>query len=102
MPDSPGPFRDGLVHVLAERCSTCVFRAGNLMQLNAGRLKELVTANAEAESALTCHETLPGWGDAEPAVCRGYFDTHPTLPLRLAEAINVIAYDPPPAPSGKR
>ena len=39
----PGPFRDGRIHVLRERCPTCIFHAGNRMQLHEGRLADLVS-----------------------------------------------------------
>ena len=92
-----GPYRDGRVHVLADRCSTCVFRPGNLMHLEAGRLKDLVEVNTANDSALICHQTLPYSNTgAEPAVCRGFFDKYPTLPLRMAIAMDVVAYDEPP------
>lgn len=95
-----GPFRDDRVHVLAERCSTCVFRPGNQMKLEPGRVKDLLEDNLAADSALQCHKTLPyaaeGW---EPAVCRGFFD-HPrsneSLALRMARVMNVITFDPIP------
>jgi hypothetical protein len=95
----PGPYRDGTVHVLSERCSTCVFRPGNLMSLHEGRLADLVEANRAADSALTCHQTLPYSGTgAEPAVCRGYYDAYAddVTPLRFARILNLIIEDPPP------
>lgn len=90
------PFRDGKVHVLAEQCSTCVFRGGNLMHLAPGRVKELVTDNVEADSALQCHQTLPYSDKDRPgAVCRGFFDAYAdqTVPLRLAKAVGVVVFD---------
>lgn len=97
---SPGPYRDGKVHVLSEKCSTCVFRPGNLMRLGPGRLKEIIGGNREADSALTCHQTLPygAYPDAEPAVCRGYYDRFlpESLPLRMATAMHLIEEDDPP------
>lgn len=89
------PFRDGRVHVLAEQCSTCVFRPGNLMSLEPGRLRDLVASNVEADSALTCHATLYR-DDVPEAICRGFYDRHPTLPLRLAAALDLLTEDPCP------
>lgn len=92
-----GPYRDGKVHVLAERCSTCVFRPGNLMTLSDGRLRDLIDQNLKADAALTCHKTLPyAEGDVLPAVCRGFFDAYETTPLRLAKAFRIIEEDPCP------
>lgn len=89
------PYREGRVHVLSSRCATCVFRPGNLMRLNPGRLADLVQQNRSRDTALTCHATL---GQAE-AVCRGYFDAYgdQITPLRLAVVMDVITeQDPPP------
>lgn len=92
-----GPYRDGAVHVLAEKCSTCVFRPGNLMRLSPGRLRELLDDNLDADSALQCHQTLPYAAEKRaPAVCRGFWD-HPradeSLPIRLARAMGPVAFD---------
>ena len=92
---SRGPYRDGEVHVLAVQCETCVFRPGNLMSLPPGRLTELVRENVDADSALTCHSTLYR-DDVEQAVCRAFYERHPTLPLRLADAMGLIVLDPVP------
>ena len=96
----PGPYRDGRIYVLSRRCGDCVLRPGNLMHLQPGRLADLVKSNRDADSALTCHQTLPygGYDDVKPAVCRGYFDAYAAevTPLRLAVAIGIIAYTPPP------
>lgn len=94
---SDGPYRNGHVHVLAEQCETCVFRPGNLMSLSRERMRELIDDNVEADTALTCHSTLYRDDDVEPAVCRGFYDRYPTVPLRLAIALDVVVYDPVPA-----
>lgn len=88
-------YRDGEVHVLVEQCKTCVFRPGNLMQLQTGRLKDLVDSNLKADSALVCHDTLYKDG-VDNAVCRGYFDAYAdeVTPLRLAQAMGIVVYDP--------
>jgi hypothetical protein len=95
-----GPYRDGKVHVLSDKCSTCVFRPGNLMNLQPGRLKDLVEGNLEPDSALTCHQTLEYSGTgADPAVCRGFFDAYweESTPLRMAKIMDLIEEDDPPA-----
>lgn len=38
------------------------------------------------ESAIICHSTLTG----DNAVCRGFFDKHPTAPLQIAERLGFI------------
>lgn len=96
----PGPFRDGTIHTLDEKCSTCVFRPGNLMHLEQDRLKDLVQTNREADTAFACHQTLPHNHEytADPAVCRGYFDAYSEeiTPLRMAVAMGLITEDPQP------
>jgi len=47
------------------------------------------------ESAITCHSTLYR-DDVDPSVCRGFFDRHPTIPLRLAVLMDVLAEVEPP------
>jgi hypothetical protein len=88
------PWRDDELHVVAEKCATCVFRPGNLMHLAPGRVKDLVDDNLDADAALVCHKTLP-YGDRSEvgeAICRGFwdgpFDGHPTR--RLAEMLGVV------------
>jgi hypothetical protein len=75
----------GRPRLLSEQCSTCVFRPGNLMHLDAGRLKDLIDSNVAAGTALTCHQTLsygdhPEFGEA---VCRGFYDA-------VGEGTNII------------
>lgn len=91
MTDPLPPYRDGKVHVLKERCSTCVFRPGNLMNLKEGRFKDLVETNRRLDTAFSCHQTLYGQTEAE-AICRGYFDAYKeeVTPLRMAVALDVI------------
>jgi hypothetical protein len=60
--------------LFAERCATCVFRPGNLMSLQTGRLADLVAANRRTGSMLICHETLDE--DVADVMCRGYFDAY--------------------------
>lgn len=64
--------------LLAERCSSCVFRPGNLMKLAPGRLSDLIQHNLDAGAALICHQTL-SYGDhpeVGEAVCRGFYDAY--------------------------
>lgn len=83
-------YRDGRVHVRAEMCPTCIFRKGNLMQLRAGRVRDMVDEAKGHESAIVCHATL---GTDSNAVCRGFFERYPTTPLQLAERLDLIAWE---------
>jgi hypothetical protein len=97
-PDCPPPFRDGKVHVLSEKCSTCVFDGH--MHLRKGRLAGMVRESIEEDSAITCHQTLP-YGDYDvpgQALCRGFADLHgdKVTPIRLARGMGIIEEQAPP------
>jgi hypothetical protein len=81
-------YRNGRVHVKREMCPTCVFRPGNLMHLNAGRLREMVDQARANESTIVCHDTL----DGDNAACRGFFDRYPTAPLQIAERLEMLEW----------
>ncbi len=82
-------FREGRIHVCAEKCPTCIFRPGNLMHLEPGRVAQMVRDASRNESCIPCHKTLSG----DNSVCRGFFDKHPTQPLQVAERIGLITFD---------
>lgn len=91
-------FREGRVHVMSEQCATCVFRPGNLMRLAPGRLRGMIDDCLKEDTIIPCHSTLYGAADHQ-AVCRGLYDRHAgdILPLRLAQAFGIVAWqDPPP------
>ena len=79
-------FRDGMVHVCARMCATCIFRTGNLMNLEEGRVEQMVALATRAESCIPCHQTL----DGKQAVCRGFFEKHATQPLQIAERLGFV------------
>lgn len=95
------PYHNGRVHVMADLCSTCVFRGGNLMHLPPGRLADLVRANVTADAALACHSTTYGQAPQE-AICRGFADRYRTTPIQLAERLDLITLVPVPPPKGTR
>lgn len=47
----------------------------------------MVREATKNESAIVCHATL---GTKENAVCRGFFDKHPTAPLQIAERLGFV------------
>jgi hypothetical protein len=92
-------YADGRVHVVGDRCETCVFRPLNRMALSPGRLAGMIEATQATDGGhIICHSTLYGQADQE-AVCRGWWDRyaaeHPTF--RLAVALSVVAEVPPTA-----
>lgn len=89
LPTASNVYRHGRVHVRAERCATCIFRPGNLMGLQRGRVRSMIDAATRIGGVIPCHETILGQRDQE-AVCRGFYDLHPTPALQLAERLGVI------------
>lgn len=83
-------FRNGTVHVCERKCSTCIYRPGNLMHLQPGRVESMEADALEAGSAIICHKTL----DGPNAVCRGFFDVNKNnvAALQIAERLNYITY----------
>lgn len=93
-------YRDGKVHVLSEKCSSCIFRSvndGRIMGLHPGRVGGMVTEARANESVIPCHQTIYEQ-DVAPAVCRGYYDNSAerVAPLRLAAAMGVLEFVAPP------
>lgn len=99
MSEPAGPFYDNQVHVLDRKCSTCIFRPGNLMHLAEGRVDDLVSRAVANEGSITCHDTIHRDDGVRPAVCRGFYDVHGMRVwlLRLAKRMKAIVFvDPPP------
>ncbi|MBK3624329.1 hypothetical protein JHN59_05635 [Streptomyces sp. MBT49] len=75
------------VRVCTEKCTTCIFRPGNLMDLTPGRLAQMIRDAIANEGHIVCHSTL---GTDASAICAGYA-AHPrgraaSLALRLVRA----------------
>lgn len=83
-------FRDGRVHIAATKCSTCIFRPGNLMHLAPGRLADMVSQSVDQGGVIVCHKTLAQ--DVDDAVCRGFHDSYADqVPaLRLAHVMRLL------------
>lgn len=77
------------LRVLKEQCNTCIFRPGNLMNLNKGRLKDMVESVEADQTYVICHKTLD-----QPlgSVCRGSFDNVYTTAIKVAERIGFIDF----------
>lgn len=88
-PNGPsfGPARDNGVWVMAERCATCIFRSGNLMDLNPGTVAEMKRLADEKGTCIICHENMTG---PKSAVCAGYYEHHNSALLQIAERMNFI------------
>jgi hypothetical protein len=83
-PPTNGP--NGL-RIMAAQCSTCIFRPGNLMELNRGRLRDMVERTAAADTNVICHQTLD-----EPlgALCHGSVEQQPGQMARIAYRLNSV------------
>lgn len=91
----------GEVRLLAQRCSSCIFRAGNpFRSAMPDRVRSMIAEAVAAEGHVTCHSTLPGVApaDVERAICRGYADVygHRSLAVRLATVLGTLRELPPP------
>lgn len=85
-------FHNGRVHIMSDKCSTCIFRPGNLMHLQPGVVKTMVEESVAEGGGITCHKTIHGQREQE-ATCRGFYDAHADrVPaLALAREMGVIA-----------
>jgi len=86
-------YRRGKVHVQSRMCGTCIFRSGNLMHLDDGRVERMVDDATSVDGVIVCHDTI---GDTRGGrVCRGFYDKHKTPPLRLAELMGRVVESEP-------
>jgi hypothetical protein len=99
-------YAGGKLRVLTDKCSTCIFRPGNPMHLDAGRVRDMVDESLAGGGYITCHQTLtygehPDFG---PAVCRGFYDAHGHRSnlIRIMGRLDGIAEVPPPAKEDAR
>lgn len=74
-------------YVMAEQCSTCIFRPGNLMHLSEGRLKDMTDTTDREDNNVICHQTLD---DKVGAVCKGSADRRAGQALRIAERLSYV------------
>lgn len=82
------------LRVMAEQCSTCIFRPGNLMYLQPGRVRGMVEEVVRDDSYTTCHQTLSG--EIPPTLCKGMTDRHPGYLVRVAQRAGFIHAVQPP------
>ncbi len=88
-------YRGGKVHVQASKCSTCIYRPGNLMKLQEGRKDSMQAEAIEGGGVIPCHQTIEAYSGERGAesVCRGFFDVakHEGL-LAVAERLNIVEF----------
>ncbi|WKU03408.1 hypothetical protein [Micromonospora sp. HUAS LYJ1] len=89
--------------LLARECATCIFKPGNPMHLEPGRLKEMVTEACGHAGYIVCHSTLPNAGSPiPPAVCRGFADRYRTWQLQVMQQLWGFVEIEPPEPDSTR
>lgn len=89
-------YRDGQVHVMAEKCKTCIFRPHERF-VPGSRVAEMVRKTQEAPGGnVVCHATL-GEG-VDNAICRGHWDAFKDKDevMRLAQAYGIVVEDEVP------
>jgi hypothetical protein len=83
-------FDDAGVHVMAERCATCIFRPKNLMQLRPGRMADLTAQTDLADTNVVCHQTLER---SVGAFCAGSVERRAGQAVRMAYRLSMIVPD---------
>ena len=81
-------YTRGKVHIRRAMCPTCIFRPGNLMHLQEGRVEDMV-AKAGDFGCIPCHHHL---NEKLNPVCHGFYAQKGNLTLRMAEALDVIEW----------
>lgn len=85
---------------LTRECHTCIFKPGNLMHLDAGQLKKIVTEARDDAGYIICHSTLTYAGSPiPPALCRGFTDRYRTWQLQVMERLWGFVDIEPPDPA---
>jgi hypothetical protein len=93
----------GGLEVLGEQCQTCIFRPGNLMHLQPGRLKSMTNKVRQTQGHIPCHETMTYLDDgdaededarAEGPICRGFYDAmgETSQIVRIAERLGCLRF----------
>lgn len=80
----------GKLRLACRKCDTCVFRPGNLMDLQEGRLENMVDDALRNDSWIKCHKSLDTLDhETDNMVCRGFYDVYggQSFGIRLAHAI---------------
>lgn len=93
-------YRDGKVHLLSEKCATCIFKPKE-RPVDGARVAGMVRATMDTDGAtVVCHHTLyqKEGNPQENAICRGWYERlgdRDSL-LQAAERMGIIKEVPPP------
>jgi len=90
-------YRDGKVHLLSEKCATCIFKP-KTRPVDGARVAGMVRDTIDVDGAtVVCHKTLYN-EKQENAICRGWYDRFADRDsvLLIAQALGVVKEVPPP------
>lgn len=87
---APPPYVRGKLRFMREKCSTCVFRPGNRMDLDPGRVAGMLRDVRRDDGYIPCHKTL---GAGIPtAICKGGDEAHEGQLARVARRLGADVY----------
>jgi hypothetical protein len=90
MSDDETPSKHCTV-LLTKKCSTCIFRPGNKMDLSEGRFRSLVATTDENDSNVICHQSEGVMGTwTERAWCAGSVERRPGQFVRILERLRML------------
>jgi len=98
---SVGDAQRRKTRLLSRQCATCIFRPGNPMHLDPGRLRDIVEQALNGRGYIICHDTLPHYRHphAQPAICRGFHDRYTTPALQVIGRLWGFIEVAPPRPT---
>jgi hypothetical protein len=82
--------------VMPEQCKTCIFRPGNLMHLEDGRLEEMCAITDTKDDNVICHQSEGLMGNIRcKAWCKGSVDRRPGFAVRFMQQHGLLQELPP-------
>lgn len=80
-----------ITFVMKEQCETCIFRPGNPMHLEEGRLQAMINQTDADDTNVVCHQSagLKGAIRCE-AWCRGSVDRKPGQAVRMMRDLGIL------------
>jgi len=85
---------NGKPRMTSSRCTSCILGGEKSITptLRPGRLKSFIEETLRNESFVVCHSTY----DAQPAICRGFYESFSTNHLRIMERLGGFEEIEPP------
>lgn len=82
------------MRIATAQCTTCIFRPGNKMHLEQGRLATMIATVRATESYVICHDSLD-LSPRQQVICHGSFTRIKTRIIQLAERMGFIEWVDP-------